>query len=201
MHVENGMFLNLSQIVANDGTQKPAPEFNIARSGTIPHGDSVLILGKPPFVEHGRPQIPNISSIPPDTGNATPLGYLDPYNIPRDGINVVNPNATLIHELDVQADQGFEINKTTTMILDSTHNGSVSNIPYIVKHANATRMQAVFWLEKVTNKQTGQQFDQLQYTQIIDLVFHRKFTKDANDPAATELITWPHITINTMIKQ
>jgi hypothetical protein len=38
-------------------------------------------------------------------------------------------------------------------------------------------------------------------TQIIDLKFHRKFMRDPTDPKAQELIEWPHVTINTLVKQ
>nr|WP_067291452.1 heme-binding protein [Marinobacterium profundum] len=197
LHVENGMFMNLSAIVDNNNQMQPPPGFNVARSGTIPHGDSIMLLSKPPFVEQGAPNIPDISSLPPDIGQGAPLGYTDPYLLPNKDINVGNPNATLRQDLETQAAEGFEILETKTLVLDSSHSGGISNIPFIVHHANATRMQAVFWLEKVRNTKTGQEFDQLQYTQIIDLVFHLKFGQ--TDPK--ELITWPHITINTMVKQ
>ncbi len=201
LHIETGMFLNLSEIIDNDNKKQPIPDFNIARSGTIPHGDSIMILGAPPFVEDGAPNIPDISSLPPDLGDNPPLGYTDPYLEPHPGLDVANPNATLRQDLEKQAGEGFEITKTITMVLDSNNNGGISNIPFIVKHANATRMQAVFWLEKVRNKKSGQEFNQLQYTQIIDLEFHRKFMKNQSDPKAKGLITWPHITINTMLEQ
>ena len=74
------------------------------------------------------------------------------------------------------------------------------NIPFIVKHADTPRMQSIFWLEKVRNKKTGQEFDQLQYTQIIDIIFHHQFAKDGK-PDPDKLILWPHITINTLVKQ
>lgn len=197
LHVENGMFLNLSEIVSNDNQNQPVPEFNVGRSGTIPHGDSIMLLSKPPFTEKGAPDIPDISSLPPDIGENAPLGYLDPYLAPNPAINIRNPNATLRKDLELQAGDGFEILQTQTLILDSGNAGAINNIPFIVHHANATRMQAVFWLEKVRNTKTGQEFDQLQYTQIIDLVFHLKFGQD--DP--NDLITWPHVTINTLVKQ
>lgn len=197
LHVENGMFMNLSEILDNDSQTQPIPEFNVGRSGTIPHGDSIMLLSKPPFSVKGAPKIPDISSLPPDIGQQAPLGYLDPYLVPHDGINVGNPNATLRQDLEKQAGDGFEILETRTLVLDSNNAGAINNIPFIVRHANATRMQAIFWLEKVRNTQTGQEFDQLQYTQIIDLAFHLKFGQD--DP--NDLITWPHITINTMVKQ
>ncbi|NMH63906.1 heme-binding protein [Shewanella salipaludis] len=197
LHVENGMFMNLSEIVNNNNQNQPLPEYSVARSGTIPHGDSIMLLSKLPLTEAGAPDIPDISTLPPDIGSPAPLGYLDPYLVPNPEINVSNPNANLRRDLELQAGEGFEILQTQTLILDSNNAGAINNIPFIVHHANATRMQAVFWLEKVRNNNTGQEFDQLQYTQIIDLAFHLKFGQE--DP--TNLITWPHVTINTMVKQ
>ncbi len=197
LHVEDGMFLNLSEVVDDEGEKQPLPEFNLARSGTIPHGDSIMLLGRPPTVVDSRPEFPQASTIPTNLGNP-PLGYLDPYHMPRDGIVVSNPNETLSADLDAQEAKGFQVMKTTTIVLDSDNSGGIANIPFIVKHANATRMQAIFWLEKVRNTNTGQEFDQLQYTQIIDLAFHRPFKQD---PGEDELIIWPHVTINTLVKQ
>jgi hypothetical protein len=197
LHVENGMFLNLSEIVDNDGKAQPLPEFNVARSGTIPHGDSIMLLGKPPFVVDSRPDFPEASSKPFNLG-PPPLGYLDPYIMPFEGLNVLDPNKTLSADLDAQEKDGFEVTKTTTIVLDSDNNGGVLNIPFIKNRADAVRMQAIFWLEKVRNKNSGQEFDQLQYTQIIDIAFHQKFGENV-DP--DDLIVWPHVTINTLVKQ
>lgn len=197
LHVENGMFLNLSDIVDNDGKEQNLPEFNIARSGSIPHGDSIMLLGCPPVVDKSRPVFKAAPSIPTNLGSP-PLGYLDPYILPFDGLDVSDPAKTLSADLDAQEKEGFEVIKTTTIVLDSNNNGGILNIPFIKSHADAVRMQATFWLEKVRNKNTGQEFDQLQYIQIIDLAFHQKFDKDAGP---NDLIIWPHITINTMVKQ
>ena len=194
LHVEDGMFLNLSNIIQQDGKAAPIPEFNIARSGTIPHGDSIMLLGNPPVKSSGAPDIPKISTLPPDVGPSAPLGYADPYLEPHKGVNVPNPNANLVDTLNQQKQDGIEVLETVTFAFDSANNGGILNIPFINKHANATRMQAIFWLEKMQDQNTGQAFDQLQYTQIIDLEFHQKF-------GAEGLITWPHVTVNTLTKQ
>ncbi|MEL7533303.1 MAG: heme-binding protein [Bacteroidota bacterium] len=201
LHIEDGMFMNLATIVNQKGQRQPSPEFPIARSGTIPHGDSIMLLGKTPTAKPGAPDISNISSLPPDIGKVTEekrKEYLKQYSELGTPVNIPNPNASLREELEKQAKEGLEITETITMAFDSQNSGGIVNIPFIVKHANATRMQAIFWLEKVRNKHTDQEFDQLQYTQIIDLEFHRKF---GSDPDKNDLIIWPHITINTLVKQ
>lgn len=197
LHVENGMFMNLSNIVNNQGDAQPIPKFNVARSGTIPHGDSIMLLGAPPTVVDGPPKFPEISSLPTNVGTA-PLGYTDPYLEQQEGLNIINPNLTLQADLDQQKAAGLEVINTTTVVFDSANSGGILNIPFIRNFANAVSMQAIFWLEKVKDTKTGQVFDQLQYTQIIDLAFHKKFGEKVADD---DLIIWPHVTINTMVKQ
>jgi hypothetical protein len=188
LHIENGMYLYLENVQADKSTAAPtSPKFSIARSATIPHGDSVMVLGT--FSESpGAPSIPDISTLPPDIGKPTILGYLDPYNAVVPGLNVPNPNDTLRQDLS-----GLEIQNTTTIALDTANSGGITNIPFINSFANATRMKAVFWIETVQASST-QLIDQLQYSQIIDLEFHKKFGKPG-------LITWPHVNINTLKKQ
>jgi hypothetical protein len=189
LHVEDGMWLYLGNIQPNSGTGAgPTPAFTIARSATIPHGDSVLILGDA-AIELGAPNFPAINTIPTDIGHPKLFGYLDPYQAPVEGLNVPNPNATL------QADiQGQDIVSTTTITLDSRNQGGINNIPFIVQRANATRLQCVLWIETVQVPGSNQTFQQLQYSQIIDLEFHQKF----GEPG---LISWPHVNINTLRKQ
>ncbi|MGB0384000.1 MAG: heme-binding protein [Ardenticatenaceae bacterium] len=200
LHVENGMFLNLSTIVGNRTKNiLPPPEFNIARSGTIPHGNSIMILGEPPSVEPGAPDIPDISSFPFRRENGVvvnfPLNdkYLFDYQTHEYPPDVPNPNETLREELLRLEEEGGSIISTTTMTLDSENSGGITNIPFIVERANATRVSATFWLEKVSNSD-GIEFLQLQYSQTILLEFHH-FDQDG------PILIWPHTTINTLVKQ
>lgn len=189
LHVENGMWLYLGNLrpVSGKGAT-PRPKLTVARSATIPHGDSALILGNS-TAKTGAPNIPDISSLPPDIGHPKDLGYLDPYGAEVPGLNVKNPNATLRAAI-----KGQQIVRTTTLTLDSQNQGAVNNIPFIVQRANATRFQCSFWIETVKVPNSGQTFQQLQYSQIINLDFHKKF----GEPG---LITWPHVNINTLSKQ
>lgn len=188
LHVENGMWLYLGDIRPNSGTGAGLkPEFTIARIATIPHGDSALILGNS-TVKNGAPGIPAINTLPPDIGTGV-LGYLDPYTQGQP-IDVVNPNTVLQEDI-----KGQDILSTTTLVLDSKNQGGINNIPFTVQHADATRFQCFFWIETVQVPDSNQTFEQLQYTQIIDLVFHKKFG------GAPGLITWPHVNINTLKKQ
>ncbi|MFT5779924.1 MAG: hypothetical protein ACI837_002884, partial [Crocinitomicaceae bacterium] len=44
IHVENGMFLYMNDIESESG-ELIKPPYRIARSGTVPHGNSFLVLG------------------------------------------------------------------------------------------------------------------------------------------------------------
>jgi hypothetical protein len=181
MHVENGMWLLL-----ND-PQDPKG-LHIARQSIVPHGDSLLALGNS-SVAAGPPQIPDISTLP-DTGAGAPLGYTDPYLTPLPGFTKTNPNATLRNAI-----QGQKILETVTISVSTTPPGGIVNIPFIVKHADARYFASTYWIEKVQDAATGTIFEQLQYSQQTDLFFLPKF----DDPK--QLIKWPHVNINTLVKQ
>jgi hypothetical protein len=63
----------------------------------------------------------------------------------------------------------------------------IVNIPFVVKNANATQMDAIFWIEKVTHpKFHHRHFLQLQYVQRVILDFAG--------------LHWPHISVATLVK-
>ncbi len=190
LHVEDGMFLNLAAKFDNNGNRLPAPQFSIARSGTIPHGNSIMILGNSSLVDPGTFKIPPVSLVPFKlTGELnTTFGYTS---------GLINQSIVFHQALQQELDKpGFKIDKIIVMDLDSANNGGILSIPFINDRAKVVSMQATFWLEKVTDLNTKQQFNQLQYVQIMNLAFHQDQTKDPNN-----LIIWPHVTINTLVKQ
>ncbi|NQZ07287.1 MAG: hypothetical protein HRT35_09005 [Algicola sp.] len=202
IHVENGMLMLLDDIRPESGSDKP--EFNIARSATIPHGDTALILGKD-VVTFTRPSIPDICTTPSKSDQVgMPPDFLAQYQqeqkkqtiydivAKEDSLifNVFNPNQNLQRD-----NNGLDVIKTTHIALDSDNEGGVINIPFIVKHANATRFTADFWLQTIKLPMSGDNFEQLQYSQTVDIEFHKKFNGEPG------LITWPHVTINTLTKQ
>ena len=204
IHVENGMLLYLSDITTESGSQAPKPQFSIARSATVPHGDSALILGES-CVTDGAPIIPDISSLPSTLDlEGAPDKFLAQYKneqlrLTVDDIvtkqkskifNAYNPNENLQRD-----NNGLEILNTTHITLDSKNGGGINNIPFIVKHANATRFQCDFWLQTIKLPMSGQTFEQLQYSQTVELEFHKRFNGEPG------LIRWPHVTVNTLTKQ
>lgn len=180
LHIENGMWLLL------DNSPTPASP-SIARQSVIPHGDSLLALGDY-SIKEGPPNIPDINAVP-DPGPAAPLGYTDPWLSPViPGFSKVNPNQTLQDFIKQQ-----DIVQTTTLSVSTANQGGIVNIPFIVKNANATAFESVFWIETVKSS-TGTTFQQLQYSQQTNLNFIQKF-------GAPGLIMWPHVNINTLVKQ
>jgi len=188
LHVENGMWLNLAQIEPQQVEALetlPPPAQTIARQASIPHGDAVLVLGNS-AVSQGVPAIPDNDSTPL-AGPDIPLGYLDQYlqaQTKFPDFDVKNPNATLRKALANQ-----EIGKVTTFVLDSA---SLLNIPFTAQHVNPNNFNTIFWVEEVTANNTS--FLQLQYTQQTNFNFLPRF----GEPG---LIMWPHININTLVKQ
>jgi hypothetical protein len=189
IHHEPGLFLHIQS--QTDG----GPD--IARLGTIPHGDAVLALGHG-VMTSGPPSFDNIGDFSP-----LPIGvdadvdnnpYLAPYKnfktSPFQGLfDPTNPLALL-----KAAISGIAIAQTTTIVLDTTlTTGGINNIPFVVKQANATAMRAIFWIEQLAAPDArGDQQFLLQYAQRVLLDFF-----PVGSPSVG-LIRWPHISINTM---
>jgi hypothetical protein len=77
-------------------------------------------------------------------------------------------------------------NPSGTVIDIAAPSGGITNIPFVVQNANATQMDAIFWIEKVLQPD-GSTFMQLQYTQTVILNFLG--------------INWPHVSVATLVKQ
>jgi hypothetical protein len=196
IHHEPGLWLHMTNEVT-DG-------LDIARLATIPHGDSVLALGKS-SKSNGASAIPSINGLPVGVTqdlNANP--YLAPYKHFHDnpfkgvvnapgfpGFDPVSPQKLL--EL---ANQGVNVVKTTTLTVDSTiPTGGIVNIPFVVKQANAASMKSTFWIQELADKDShGNPKLRLQYLQVVLLDF---FPRKDGLPGP---IRWPHVSINTLEK-
>jgi hypothetical protein len=183
LHLETGMWFYLGE------SQQPLP---IARSSTIPHGDALLALGTYDTIS-GPPSITSQSALP-IVGPKPPLGYTDPYlqSVSFNGVEfqATDPQKVLT---DVLANQ--KIVSTTTLSVSTQDPGGILNIPYVDKNANASAFTSAFWIETVEDPTTGDQFMQLQYSQITTIEFLPQF----GNP--TELIQWPHVNVATLHKQ
>jgi hypothetical protein len=190
LHIENGMWLLLTDI---EETPQLAPPESLARLAAIPHGTSVLALGNYQTAP-GGPKIPPNSALPHPTAGALP-GYTDAYLIGDGPFQPTNPNQTLQDFVTAQEANKQTIVETTTITISTEWDGGIANIPFVKQYANATRFVATLWIEQVQDETTGDVFEQLQYSQETDLLFHPQF----EDPA--KLITWPHTNVNTLVKQ
>ncbi|MFZ3001468.1 MAG: heme-binding protein [Undibacterium umbellatum] len=179
LHIEPGIWLNVPATTDPEG----AP--SIVRQSTIPHGDSLLAQGTS-FEVAGGPEIDAVSSRPTGPGMAhAPLGYLDPYlhsNLPP---GMKQSYVGNLNEALTDAIQGQKIVNTTVLSVSSIPVGGIVNIPFVTANANATKLDAIFWIETV-ERPDGTQFMQLQYTQTVILNFLD--------------IDWPHISVATLIR-
>ena len=90
--------------------------------------------------------------------------------------------------------------------------GGIENIPFLAgesptiggqqqlqENAETALVYATFWIEKVTNKQTGHSFMQLQYAQMVALDFPIFHLLHQTPPVYVNL-AWPHISVATLRK-
>lgn len=192
IHHEPGLWLHMTNQITDS--------LNIARLATIPHGDSVLAIGR--SSEHsGAQSIPDISGLPIGVDQDLKNPYLAPYKHFNDNFfqglfNPVSPN-----DLLEEANQGVEIEKTTVLDVDSTRpTAGIVNIPFIVRQANATVMKSTFWIQELKEKDKyGKPKLRLQYSQLVMLDFFPRV--DGLSPGCCPgLIQWPHVSINTLEK-
>ncbi|MCB0176576.1 MAG: hypothetical protein KDJ97_39115 [Anaerolineae bacterium] len=184
LHIENGMWLMIDDSGTPDSTETP-----IVRQSIVPHGNSVLLLGKA-FIDAGPPKISKINTLPLDLKHQqiTAAGYIQQYrdiakrSVRKNGFpDVLNPNQTLVDALE-----GQTVTNTITLDVSTDNDGGIASIPFIDKHADVVSFASTFWIETVTDSQ-GSQKQQLQYSQLTLILFDNVF--------------WPHVDVNTLVKQ
>lgn len=191
MHAENGI-IELLDPTNNNG-------LDLARISTVPHGDAVMALGNSSVLE--CPVITdlidgNLSSLP--TGDIPILGYTEgAYEKTYvKGFNTSKPNQYLIDHLEQQKAAGKNLIKSVNLKFNTANGGGINNIPSLNKKAvNASSFDSTFWVETIEDVNTGQISMQLQYSQNTMIDFPVK----ENTPGQT--IHWPHINVNTLVKQ
>lgn len=192
MHAENGIW-ELINPSDNNG-------YNLARITTVPHGDAILALGNSSLTQ-GAPNIDqSLSGLPfidKDYSAQLPLDYSITYErtiVP--GFNNELPNTFLTNYLAEQAKNGLQVIESTNLSVSTANKGGgLNNIPSIDNNAHATIFSSNFWIETVKDTTTGKTFQQLQYSQNTTIDFPISSTP------AGQTIHWPHINVNTLIKQ
>ncbi len=191
IHHEPGLWLHM--------LNRRTDNLDIARLGTIPHGDSALAMGESKITD-SAPVVPDISGLPIGVPDDLDSFYLAPYKHFNDnpfkgdvtvpgfpGFNPVSPNDLLKFPLP------GTIKRTTVLhVTTGIQDARIANIPFIVKQANATDMESTFWI--VETEVDGQEKLILMYTQTVMLDFFPR--RDGQDG----LIRWPHVSINVMEK-
>lgn len=191
-------------------------ELDVARLASIPHGNSVLALGKS-AVHDGMPPIPPLSGLPSgrfedvltpdyDFRDATdPDPYLEPYrhyiDKPFMG-NVTVPGFPGFNPADMNqilrfANQGVDIVRTTTLTVDTNRkSGGITNVPFSVREAEPVSMKSTFWIQELAEKDSkGMPKLRLQYSQVVMLHFFHPREDEFPGRAV-----WPHISIATLEK-
>jgi len=200
LHVETGMWFFAPAI--GDSAQE------LWRAGIVPHGnaflagsilDELLDQKKPPvfedmdvrpFTQHNESDIRQ--NLPYTVPYETPT--LPDSMVPRYTTNigniVINPTEFLKKD-----NEGLNIVETKTIAISSIEPGDsfggLLNIPPLQHEANASQIEATFYIEKV-QRDDGTSYYQLQYVQEIYIDF-RVFDKDP-------ILTWPHVSVATLRK-
>ncbi len=187
-------------------------ELDVARLAAIPHGNSVLAIGRSEVFD-GMPDIPVMSGLP--TGRLENVltpdydfksdPYLEPYkhyidnpfmgNVGFAGFPGFSPAD--MNQILRFANQGVDIVRTTTLTVDSTRKSAgISNTPFSVREAEPVSMKSTFWIQELRELDDhGRPRMRLQYSQVVMLNFFR--------PRQDELpgrFVWPHISIATLEK-
>jgi hypothetical protein len=192
IHHEPGLWLHM--------TNETTDGLDIARLSTIPHGDSVLAMGRSEIID-GPPTIPPVSGLPVGVSmDVDNNPYLGPYKHYRDtpfkgdvtqagfpGFNPVSPHELLTLGMPPGITRTTVLHVTTTV-----GQGGIRNIPFVVRHANAADMVSTFWIMEFNDG--GEDKLALAYSQTVILDF---FGRRDGQPG---LIRWPHVSINMMEK-
>ena len=202
IHIEPGIWLHVPASTA------PALGESYVRQSAIPHGDVLLaqttffstLAGGPlinsvdttPFSDPLTPG-PGLNSAPTSpTPNADILAVYKTTPLPATSrFAGLDPVATIKDPTKLlSADiAGQNIISTIVLVIstanqtDPTLPGSLVNIPFVQKNANATLLDGIFWIETV-QRADGSIFLQLQYVQRVILEFGG--------------LKWPHISVATL---
>jgi len=160
----------------------PTQAFNLAKQVAVPHGNSILALGSY-TVGNSVPVIPPATVLPSGAVDPALYSLKDAVANPQPSYTL-NPNQALIDALSIQAPSNY----IALTVSSANGNGVVSNIRFEQQYSNVTRYDFTCWLESFDG---GTSFPQLQYSQTITLLL----------PVRGGLVSFPHVTANTLTKK
>jgi len=209
-HFEPGVWANVPR------TTNPKEKPTVVRMGTIPHGTTINLQGKAFKVPKPRFDVASITPFTigsPDDGKTNLKHFPEEKNIATPSLSrtplgrvaglsdaqLANPNLFLSEAIARQAIISTTLLKVTSDT-SAAHSvpdtgGGTDNIAFLAgkglgptggPNANSARVTAKFWIEQVKDE-SGKKFDQLQYTQRVLLDFAG--------------LSWPHITVATLVGQ
>ena len=200
IHKEPGLWVHVPPTAEN------ASETYV-RQAAIPHGDSLLAQSSFFTTVSGGPDIQPVNALPFPLAEPIPAlndvthttitnpEYIGPYlndPLPAECLpKGLNAAATIKDPTEVLRAQiqGQNIIETDVIAISTADSGGIVNIPFVVKNANASQMDAIFWIEKVSRPSFDERptdFLQLQYVQRVILDFDN--------------IHWPHVSVATLVK-
>jgi hypothetical protein len=198
LHIEPGIWA-----VVPATTDPEVPE-SIVRMASIPHGTTIIAQGIALQLQNTPPQIDPVNLIPtkivggvqidfPELhlDQATPLRTAPlPPEIDQDVID--NPNILLDRAVAGQTVTSMTVLRVTTTNRP-VPGGGTANTAFLEgnphpgnENADATQVEAIFWIEEIAANGDTPAFTQLQYTQTVMLDFAG--------------LHWPHVTVANLRK-
>ncbi|MFB9244000.1 heme-binding protein [Massilia antarctica] len=228
IHHEPGLWLYM--------TDQATDDMNIARTGSIPHGNSFIAVGSSFEGEWDKLSPAGQSRIIPRINGVVVGGGPDPVEVALEpivdptgqiiidyfaayrhfhknpftgsvkipgfnGMEPVHTTTLLTHALETVIKKVGTIKQVKKLHVDSTmdHSGNnrvshsgISSIPFVVREADTTAMNATFIIYEVEDFQTGHLRYFLQYAQNVILDF---INRPDGHPGRAR---WPHVSINTL---
>jgi hypothetical protein len=90
----------------------------------------------------------------------------------------------------------------STTVTFADGGGGAQNIPFLQANASTGDVFATFWIEKIQDPDfPGRNFLQLQYSQTVLLNFPLDVPVTAANPAGLVNLSWPHVSVATLVKQ
>jgi hypothetical protein len=200
IHKEPGLWLHVPATHEDDSE-------TYVRQAVIPHGDSVLAQSSFFTTTAGGPDIKPVNSFPFPIADPIPAltdvthatiedpRYVGPFlndPLPPECLpSGLNAGQTIKDPTEVLRAQirGQDITETDVIVISTAAVGGIVNIPFVVKNANASQLDAIFWIEKATRPgydNRPKDFLQLQYVQRVILDFDN--------------LHWPHVSVATLVK-